>query len=90
MKELVPGHEQWNITSEEGPLCGPMHKFEVAQKKIAAALKVYETNKTFIDKAAKDGTIRYWFYFYAMLAGLRLSRVTADNLRARKPAAKAG
>lgn len=83
LKKLVPGHEQWNITSEEGPLCGPMHEFEAARKSIKAAIGVYETNKTFFDKAAKDGTIKYWFYFYAVLAGLRLSRVTADILRAR-------
>ncbi len=89
MKEFVPGHEQWNIASEKGPLCGPMHEFDAAQKKIAVALDVYNTNRTFLDKAAQDGTIRYWFYFYAMLAGLRLSRVTADILRTRKPVAPA-
>jgi hypothetical protein len=83
-RQLVPGHEQWNITSENGPLCEQMHQFEAALRKILEALQVYESNKTFLDRAARDGSIRYWFYFYAVLAALRLSRVTADILRARQ------
>jgi hypothetical protein len=40
----------------------------------------YGANTTFLDRTVKRGGIKYWYYVYAILAALRLSRDTADIL----------
>jgi hypothetical protein len=85
LRQLDPGHEQYNIYSEEGPLCQPMHDFEKAKTNFDRALSHYDSNTTFLDRAVRNGGIRYWYFAYAILAALRLSRVTADILSRPRP-----
>src|SRR6516162_8134746 len=72
LRELVPGHEQWNIYSESGLLCPEVGRFTMAAEKIQQALAYYDANKSLLDRAVETGGVRYWYFLYAVLAALRL------------------